>query len=229
MNALRADAAETLRRHPLFTPLNDEGIRRVISRSSEIIVLRGDILRRRGERCSGIHVVAAGRVKLALESSKGEEQVISLLGPGNHFGEPLIYANLPCLSTVEALTDATLVCIPRDVVLDEIDRNAGFARHIIERLSKRLYQRTRDIEGYTLHTGTERLVNYLLSEEPESVINGARHVVLPERKGLIASRLNITQEHLSRILRELTSKQLIVVSGAHVIIPDVNRLQNMII
>ena len=50
----------------------------------------------------------------------------------------------------------------------------------------------------------------------------------PERKGLIASRLNVTQEHLSRILRELTIKQLIVVNGAHVIIPDVGRLESML-
>ena len=48
---------------------------------------------------------------------------------------------------------------------------------------------------------------------------------LPTSKGTIASRLNLTQEHFSRILNELTSSGLIEVEGRTIHIPDIGRLR----
>ena len=50
-------------------------------------------------------------------------------------------------------------------------------------------------------------------------------VTLPTNKGIIASRLNLTQEHFSRILHELTELGLIVVEGRKIHIPDIDRLR----
>jgi hypothetical protein len=50
-------------------------------------------------------------------------------------------------------------------------------------------------------------------------------VTLPTNKGVIASRLNLTQEHFSRILHELSEKGLIVVEGRRIHIPDVEKLR----
>ena len=51
-------------------------------------------------------------------------------------------------------------------------------------------------------------------------------VTLPTNKGVIASRLNLTQEHFSRILHELSEKGLIVVEGRVIHIPDVDKLRS---
>lgn len=50
-------------------------------------------------------------------------------------------------------------------------------------------------------------------------------MTLPTNKGVIASRLNLTQEHFSRILHELSEKGLIVVDGRKIHIPDVEKLR----
>ena len=50
-------------------------------------------------------------------------------------------------------------------------------------------------------------------------------VTLPTSKGVIASRLNLTQEHFSRILHELSEKGLILVKGRKISIPDVEKLR----
>ncbi|HUF81310.1 MAG TPA: helix-turn-helix domain-containing protein, partial [Burkholderiales bacterium] len=69
------------------------------------------------------------------------------------------------------------------------------------------------------------VASYLLSCLPR-VMNGSPAVaVLPAKKGIIASRLNLTHEHFSRILRELTAAGLIEVRGRDVIIRDVGRLR----
>jgi CRP-like cAMP-binding protein len=45
-------------------------------------------------------------------------------------------------------------------------------------------------------------------------------------KKLVASRLNLTPEHFSRILQDLTMKKLIEVKGREVVILDIERLRN---
>jgi len=224
MTKLSPPTVELLTRDALFSSLDDDGMERLLAGSYEVEVPRGTILRRRGEKCPAVYVVIRGRIKLSLETHTGEEKVIGLLGPRARFGDALTYSGEPSLGTIEALIDSMVAAIPRDTLLHEIDTNPRFARYVIEYLSRRVYQRTRDIESYTLRTGTERLIDYLLSEEPEQVINGARHVIFSERKGIIASRLNLTQEHFSRILRDLAERKLIQVDGAHVVIPNVERL-----
>ncbi|PKO85311.1 MAG: Crp/Fnr family transcriptional regulator, partial [Betaproteobacteria bacterium HGW-Betaproteobacteria-12] len=79
------------------------------------------------------------------------------------------------------------------------------------------------------HSGKQRIIGYLLRElpddEPDS-INGINvTITLPTNKGIIASRLNLTQEHFSRILHELIDLGLIVVEGRKIHIPSVAKLR----
>ena len=55
--------------------------------------------------------------------------------------------------------------------------------------------------------------------------DGPAHVLLPAKKGIIASQLNLTHEHFSRILRSLATAAMIEVDGRTVHIPDVGRLR----
>ncbi|HSO07141.1 MAG TPA: helix-turn-helix domain-containing protein, partial [Pelomicrobium sp.] len=51
-------------------------------------------------------------------------------------------------------------------------------------------------------------------------------VVLPAKKGVIASRLNLTQEHFSRIIHELANRGLILIHGREITIPDLASLRD---
>lgn len=64
----------------------------------------------------------------------------------------------------------------------------------------------------------------MLSATPASA-EGERVVRLPAAKSAIASRLNISPEHLSRVLKELSAKGLLEVHGRQLRIPDVQRLR----
>jgi CRP-like cAMP-binding protein len=95
---------------------------------------------------------------------------------------------------------------------------------MIAGLSMRLHHLITDVESYSLHSGRQRIIGYLLRDNlsnDEKTIT----VTLPTNKGVIASRLNLTQEHFSRILHELSEKGLIVVEGRKIQIPDVEKLR----
>lgn len=213
-----------LARLPLFRELGEEELARIARSATTVDAPRGTALFRRGESCGGLHVVIHGQVQLALQSPRGDKKVIELVGPGQSFGDAMMFLDRPCLITAEALVDTKLLHVAKEAVIKQIERDPRFARRVIAGLSWRLHHLVSELEAITLHTGTERVIGYLLSQLPEEA-GGAATVRLPAKKSVIASRLNVTHEHFSRILHELASAGLIEIGGREISIRDADRLR----
>lgn len=210
---------------PLFKDVDAAGIGRLVLRATEINVPRETVVCRRGSCCAGLHAVVVGQVKLSVETGRGDEKVIELAGPGMSFGEASMFLGKPHIVSAETLTDCKLIHVEKQAVLEEVRRDPEFAQRVIESLSQRLLQRIMDLESFTLRSGTERVVDYLLGHEVRGMFNGAMNITLPVKKGVIASRLNLTHEHFSRILHELMDKRLIKVDGRDVRVLDTGKLR----
>ena len=76
-----------------------------------------------------------------------------------------------------------------------------------------------------MHSGAQRVIGYLLRDAEQAEGNAQADVMLPTNKGVIASRLNLTPQHFSRILHELTHAGLVTVDGRTIHIADVDRLR----
>ena len=124
----------------------------------------------------------------------------------------------------QALSDSLLLHISKSVILDELERDPKLGRKMIASLSMRLHHLITDVESYSLHSGRQRIIGYLLRDNMESDAQSLT-VTLPTSKGVIASRLNLTQEHFSRILHELQENGLITVQGRKIGIPNVEKLR----
>ncbi len=217
-------AATFLANLPLFREIDRDEISRIAANTLQIEAPRGSILFRRGDPCTGFHVVIYGQVKLSLQAAQGDEKVIEILGPGQSFGEAMMFLDKPYMVTAETLVDTKLLHISRAAVFTELDRDPLLARRIIASLSMRLHHLVRDLESYTLQSGTQRVTGYLLNLVSEAGGNNAQ-VELPTKKNIIASRLNLTHEHFSRILHGLADAGLISISGQKILIPDVGKLR----
>ena len=111
-------------------------------------------------------------------------------------------------------------------MFDEIERDPAFARKMLAGLSRRLHGLIGDVESYSLRSGTERVIGYLLRHDEDSAqANDPNVVTLPASKSVVASRLNLTPEHFSRVLHELSEKGLISVDGREIRILDVAKLR----
>ena len=212
---------------PLFKEMRQEEIDRIAASTSELHVARGDILFRKGDPCDGFHVVVYGQIKLAFTSPGGTEKVIEIMTPGQSFGEAVMFMEKPYLVYAQALADSMLLHIAKSAVFEEIEHDPKFARRMIAGLSRRLHGLIADLESYSLHSGTQRVIGYLLRSEPPEpdARNPLLSIELPTRKSIIASRLNLTPEHFSRILHDLDEAGLIKVEGRSVVILDVERLR----
>lgn len=214
-----------LTRLPLFKGLPDETIDRLTKGVTEIEAPRRTIVANKGDVCDGLHIILFGQVKLAVPTPKGHEKVIRIAGPRDTFGESEMFLNQNYMMTAEALSDAKLLHMSKMTVLQALHVDAEFAQRMLASLSGRLNRLMGEVEGYTLRSGTQRVVDYLVSLLPKDSVTGEISIALPTKKGIIASQLNLTHEHFSRILHSLGDNGLIEVKGRTVKIIDFQRLR----
>jgi CRP-like cAMP-binding protein len=211
---------------PLFSGLSAEEIDRLAAATAQVRAPSGTLVFRRGDPCNGFHVIVYGQIKLALAGRDGSEKVVEVLGPGQSFGEAVMFLEQPYVVFAEALTDTMLLFIGKSALFAEIDRNPRFARKMLAGLAMRLHRLVGDLEAFSLKSGTQRVIAYLLRDAPvEAEVGTPFEVELTTSKGVLASRLNITREHFSRILHELTTAGLIKVRGRQVSVLDLAQLR----
>lgn len=227
MNSNHPINIEALLSHiPLFNSLAPEEIVRIARGTREVHAAKGDILFHKGDPCNGFHLLVYGQMKLAFTSSQGTEKVVEILSQGQSFGEAVMFMEKPYIVFAQALSDSLLLHISKAAVFDELQRDHNLGRKMLAGMAMRLHQLMTDVESYSLHSGKERIIGYLLRELPANSQDATQVTVqLPTNKGIIASRLNLTQEHFSRILHELTNDGLIVVEGRKIHIPSVPNLR----
>ena len=172
----------------------------------------------RGERLPGLMVVRYGLVKIMLG---GEPQrVMRLVGAGETFGEAALFLEQPLPVEVRAIADSALLVVPAQPLLNLFDSDPRFARGLLASVCQRLHTMVADFEAATAHGARERLAAYLGSL-------GADTAQLPAPKGVIASRLGMTKETLSRLLRAFMQEGLIAVANREVRLLDRGRLADV--
>lgn len=224
MSQGKVDVRGVLANLPLFRQLSAEEIDNLAVGTREQKVLKNEFLFQKGEPSHGFFVIAYGLIKLAFPSQNGAEKVVEIIGAGQSFGEAVMFMEKPFPVYAQALTDSLLLHIAKPVIFSAIDHDPTLARKMLAGLSIRLHGLIQDVEAYSLRSGTQRLIGFLL-EQPQTAISGGVEIALPASKTVIASRLNLTPETLSRILHTLSEQSLISVHGRVIVAHDIERLR----
>lgn len=212
-----------LARLPLFSDLSEAERRTLAAGTSEVHAARGEILFHRGEPCTGFHVVVYGQIKLMLVSPAGVEKVVRVIEPGESFGEALMFLDKPYIVSAQALADSLVLHVSKQTLLAELEREPMLARRMLAGLSQRLHSLMTDVESYSLRSGTQRVIGYFLRGD---ALQDGHRFRLSTSKTVIASRLNLTPEHFSRILHDLADNKLIDVRGREITLLNVQGLVN---
>lgn len=222
----KLDISALLARLPLFQQLTPEQLAAVAAAAREKHLDKTEMLFQKGDPPKGFFVVVTGQVKLAFPSPQGNEKVVEILGPQQSFGEAVMFMDRPYPVFAEALSDSLLLHIPRNAVFDLLTSDTSFARRLLAGLSMRLHSLIQDVEAYSLRSSLQRVIGYLLQHCPaDSEDNKPLEIALPTSKQVIASRLNLTPETLSRIFHELSTNGVIDVHGKNITIHSLARLR----
>jgi CRP-like cAMP-binding protein len=227
-NDTRIDIPALLARLPLFQELTAEQIAHIAAQAREKRLAKGEMLFQKGDPSRGFYLIVFGQIKLAFPSSTGNEKVVDILGPKQSFGEAVMFMDRPYPVFAEAIADTLLLHVAKDAVFDLLLNDPSFARHMLAGLSMRLHSLVQDVESYSLRSSAQRVIGYLLQHCPNEgngKCTGSIDITLPTSKQIIASRLNLTPETLSRIFHDLAEARLISVQGKQITINDLKRLR----
>jgi CRP-like cAMP-binding protein len=223
----KIDIPGLLARMPLFSAMSPDDLESIGAATREKRLQKGEMLFQRGDAPKGFYYVIFGQMKLAFSSPQGNEKVVEILGPHQSFGEAVMFMDRNYPVFAEALADTLLLHVGREAVLDQIDHDPGFARRMLAGMAIRLHTMVRDVESYSLRSSTQRVIGYLLQQAHTAPCEDRQQVIdLPTSKQIIASRLNLTPETLSRIFHDLSSNQLISVHGKQITLHDLDKLRS---
>ena len=209
---------------PLFRDVGRSHIAMVASYARIEYYRRGTLIARRGERLPGVIGVAYGLAKLVLPRRKGEEKVLRFVGANETFGEAVTLLDRACSLDVVALADTMLAIIPVRPLQQLQERDVTFAGNLVRTLAEGQIRLVREIDASTGRSSAQRLAAYLESLARPVNGSGTCEVRLPVSKTVLAARLGITKETMSRLLREMKDQGLIVMQRGNITILDRARL-----
>lgn len=211
-----------LQQMSLFRGLDEETFEKLLSDASVQHVKRNEVIFVEGEPASRLFLVLEGWVKLWRQSEDGQESVIGVFAEGESFAEAAIFDQKGYPVSAIAVDDSRLLSIPASTVLREFRQNPDYAINVVADLSRHMRFLVRQIEQLSVSSSTERLARFLVTLCPEGA--GEAVVRFPVEKSLIAGRLGMQPETLSRGLAKLR-KIGVNTKGSMVTISDVQALR----
>lgn len=184
---------------------------------------RGETIFLQGDPARTLFIVLEGWVKLYRIAQSGEEAVVGVFTEGQSFGEVVVLrrGNFPVAA--EAVTDCRLMQVNAEVLFDVMRRYPEMVGSIMASMYGHYHALVAQIEQLKARTGAQRVAEFLL--ELCHVEEGACTVHLPYDKVLIAGRLGMKPESLSRAFARLKMAG-VSVSRENAAIADVARLRD---
>lgn len=213
---------EIVSRIAVFGGLPPETRARLIAPATVVTLKHGHPLFRQGDPATAFFIVVEGWIKLFRITIAGEEAIIHLLTKGESLAEAVAFTGNRYPATAEAVSNARIVRIPADHVVRCIRDTPDIALAMIASTSQHLHLLVRQIEQLKAQSGIQRVAEFLVSLCPKGA--GPHAIMLPYDKVLIAGRLGLKPESLSRAFAKLRTIG-VEVRASHVIVKEITRLR----
>lgn len=164
---------------------------------------RGETLFLQGDEATSIHVVLDGWIKLYRIAANGAEAVVSVFARGQSFGEAVAFRYAPYPVSAEAVTHAKVLHIPTQIFTNLMKEDPQICISMLASTFTHLHGLVGQLEQLKAQTGAQRVAEFLL--ELSDCEAGSCTVTLPYDKVLIAGRLGMKPESLSRAFARLKS------------------------
>jgi CRP/FNR family transcriptional regulator, dissimilatory nitrate respiration regulator len=223
MTVSKADF-DAVRRSYLFSGMGDAEFLEAMAHASSLQLAPGKLLFSQGDPVQAFYWVAEGVIRLFRASPQGDEKVIELAGANRLFAEATLFMGGRYPVNAVAQTPCRLVVFDGRSFKEWLAHDAERCFRLMAGMSARLHKLVNEIDRLTLMKGADRLLQYLLDHSDPDETGGQR-VEWEAPKQVIASRIGVKPETLSRLLHKLTDQGCIEMQGESLYIRDADRLR----
>jgi CRP-like cAMP-binding protein len=207
---------------PLFDGIESKVLCRLLSDSQMITKTRGSVLFSAGDEADCFYVVLSGAVKLFALTQDGRESIVEIFGPGTSFAEAAMMSTGCFPLHAEVIEEGCLIRVGRRAFLATLHSDHPLAYRMMAALIRWNRRLAAEIADLKERTPWQRVTEFLLAQTDAT--EGGVQISLPFNKEVLASRVGIRRESLSRVLGRLRALG-VRSSGSAVQIDDVARLR----
>lgn len=199
-------------------------------RENQLLLPADTVFLDAGTASPGLFLVAHGTVELVVSAPEGGEKIVEFVRSGGMLAEETLFSGGRCLYAARTITPAAVLRLPEATIDEWLHASPPFARRLMGVLAERTDYLQKDVVTFCTKGAAARLVCYLVCQfdkapcTPDGTLS--LNITLPRNK--LASRLGVSDSHLSRAFNELEKNGLIVKRRGGIFIPDVSALSRYV-
>lgn len=187
---------------------------------------KGDVIIREGEQGDSLYIVTSGKVKLSRKAPDGRENLLSILGPSDMFGELSIFDPGPRTSSATTVTEVRAVSMDRDALRAWIKDRPEIAEQLLRVLARRLRRTNNNLADLIFTDVPGRVAKQLLqlAQRFGTQEGGALRVTHDLTQEEIAQLVGASRETVNKALADFAQRGWLRLEGKSVLIADSERL-----
>ena len=217
---------EVVRRAALFTALDDASAATLRESMSAVKVAKGQILFKEGDAGDRLFVVVEGKLKLGTSSGDGRESLLSILGPGDMFGELSLFDPGPRTATATAVVDSRLLALANDQVIGWVTAHPQVSLQLLGRLAQRLRKANDVLSDLVFADVPGRVAKAIieLGERFGTKKDDGLHVNHELTQEELAQLVGASRETVNKALADFASRGWVKLEPRAVVVLDYERL-----
>lgn len=230
MSMPRTNLASVLEKTALLSSLSQPELQLLASRTVRKLFSAGELLFSEGEPCSGLHIIARGKVRIFKTSANGREQVLAVNVPGESVAELPVFDGGPYPASAVAIEDAEIAFISRRDFNAFCIEHPQVALKMLSVVGARLRRLVGIIEELSFTTIRQRLIAVLvkLAQTAGTRSGSGIEFQLPSTHQELANQLGTVRELISRNLMRLQAEGLIEVDARRIVVKDLKSLNALL-
>jgi CRP-like cAMP-binding protein len=217
---------DVVRRAPLFTAIDDASAASLRASMTGVKLSRGQILFKEGDAGDRLFVVVDGKLKLGTTSNDGRENLLSILGPGDMFGELSLFDPGPRTATATAVVDSKLLALANDQVIGWVKDHPQVSLQLLGRLAQRLRKANDVLSDLVFADVPGRVAKAIieLGERFGTKKDDGLHVNHELTQEELAQLVGASRETVNKALADFASRGWVKLEPRAVIVLDFERL-----
>ena len=219
---------EVLGRAPLFEGLDEEGAKALRAIVSEVHLSRGQTLFSEDQEGDRLYVVLDGKIKLTRTAPDGRENLLSVLGPSEMFGELSLFDPRPRTASAIAVTETRLAGLGHSDLWPFLKEHPEISVHLLRALAQRLRRTNENMADLVFTDVPGRVAKALLdlAERFGQPSESGLHVHHDLTQEELAQLVGASRETVNKALADFAQRGWLRIEAKAVVILDMDRLYN---